>query len=155
LGGNRFNISMGIRFTFSPRIKFRGMVNGTQKFSLLNNSKGLVFPVKWHEPFGLSIIESMYYGCPVFGTPYGSLPELVLPEFGYLSNKQKELTNALMNWDAYSKVRCYEYANDVFNSRKMAIEYLKKYELVISGKNLNPVAPILKEVQEEKFLEWI
>ena len=82
LGGVRFNFKMGMRFTFSTKVGFEGMVGGQTKFDLLNGSKGLIFPVKWHEPFGLAIIESLYFGCPVFGTPYGSLPELVTSDFG-------------------------------------------------------------------------
>ena len=78
LGGVRFNFNMGIRFTFSPKVSFAGMVGGVEKDRLLNDSKGLIFPVRWHEPFGIALIESLYYGCPVFGTPYGSLPELII-----------------------------------------------------------------------------
>ena len=33
--------------------------------------------MRWHEPFGIALIEALYFGCPVFGTPYGSLPEIV------------------------------------------------------------------------------
>ena len=154
MGGKRFNFNMGIRFTFSPRIKFVGMVGGEEKYRFLNGSKGLIFPVRWNEPFGLAIIESLYYGCPVFGTPYGSLPELVKPEIGFLSNKSQELVQAILNVGSYSPKACYEYARDEFNSKRMAIDYLKKYEILLSGKTLNQDQPQLKEVQSEKFLDW-
>lgn len=80
LGGKRFNFSRGIRLTFWPSIGFHGMVGGALKMQLLAASRGLIFPVRWHEPFGLAIIESMYFGCPVFATPYGAIPELI-PEW--------------------------------------------------------------------------
>jgi glycosyltransferase involved in cell wall biosynthesis len=154
LGGNRFNFKMGVRFTFSPKISFTGMIGGKKKFELLNESKGLVFPVKWHEPFGLAIIESLYYGCPVFGTPYGSLPELVEEDVGFLSAKPAELAEAILNIDNYSRKRCHEYVIEEFSSTKMALEYLKKYEIVISGNKLNVNPPKLLKVQEQKFLDW-
>lgn len=154
LGGVRFNINMGIRFTFSPRVSFAGMVGGKKKCDLLNESKGLVFPVKWHEPFGLAITESLYYGCPVFGTPYGSLPEIITNEVGFLSNKSDELAEAILSIDKYSRKRCHEYAREEFNSKKMTLEYLKYYEKVIAGENLNMMPPRLKKVQEKKFLDW-
>ena len=154
LGGVRFNFKMGIRLTFSRKVSFVGMVGGTKKFNLLNGSKGLIFPVRWHEPFGLAIIESLYYGCPVFGTPYGSLPELVTDEVGYLSNKKDELIEAILHSNNFSRKNCYEYANEEFNSRKMAIEYLKKYEKVISLQHLNDTPPKLQKLQKCKFLEW-
>lgn len=154
MGGYRLNLRMGFRFTLSPKISFAGMVGGDLKFSLLNASKGLIFPVRWHEPFGLAIIESLYYGCPVFGTPYGSLPELIPSEVGFLSNNSDELIEPIKNYNNYSRNTCHEYARDNFNSEKMALEYLKKYETIVSGKTLNQNPPKLIQKQEQKWLEW-
>ena len=55
----------------------------------------MIFPVRWHEPFGLAIVESLYFGCPVFGTPYGSLPEIVAPDVGVLSARASDLAEAV------------------------------------------------------------
>ncbi len=154
LGGVRFNFNMGIRFTFSPRVSFAGMVGGQQKDQLLNGSKGLIFPVRWPEPFGLAIIESFFYGCPVFGTPYGSLPELVPPDVGVLSADKNELARAVENAAAFSREKCHDWARERFNSKNMAIGYLSKYETVLNGRPLHPAEPVLKKVQEEKFLPW-
>lgn len=154
LGGVRFNFTMGMRFTFSPKVSFAGMVGGDEKYNLINGSKGLIFPVKWSEPFGLAITESLYYGCPIFGTPYGSLPELVKEDVGFLSNKSNELAEAVLNSEKYSRKRCHEYAMDVFNSKVMTDEYLKIYEKVISGEKLNETPPKLLKIQEQKFLDW-
>jgi glycosyltransferase involved in cell wall biosynthesis len=154
LGGVRFNFNMGMRFTFSPRISFVSQTGGKEKNKYINQSKGLIFPVRWHEPFGLAIIESLYYGCPVFGTPYGSLQELIPKEVGHLSATQKELTDAVLNIDAYSRKKCHEYALDEFNSKKMAMNYLSKYEQVLNGKALNDSLPSLLHIQHEKFLPW-
>lgn len=154
LGGVRFNIKMGMRFTFSPKVRFRGMIGGPEKDALLNGSKGLLFPVRWSEPFGIAITESLFYGCPVFGTPYGSLPELVTADVGYLSNREDELVSAVLDAESYSRQRCHEYARDEFNSKIMTLEYLKKYEKVIQGETLNEKLPCLKEIQKQKFLKW-
>lgn len=154
LGGKRFNFKMGLRFTFSPKVNFYGMVGGEKKDKLLNGSKGLIFPVRWHEPFGLAIIESLYFGCPVFGTPYGSLPELVPPEVGVLSNNKNTLIEAIKNSQDFSPIACHNYAVKKFNSKKMALSYIDKYERVISGETLNKTNPQLKEIQTEKFLPW-
>lgn len=154
LGGVRFNFNMGIRFTLSPRIRFAGMVGGSEKYKLLNGSKGLIFPVKWHEPFGLALIESLYFGCPVFGTPYGSIPEIITQEVGYLSNRSDDIAEELLNSNNYSALRCHEYAVEKFNSKRMTLEYLNKYEEVMSGKRLNIRAPKLFKIQEQKWLDW-
>ena len=155
LGGVRFNIKMGIRFTFTPRASFYGMVGGKEKDSLLQHSKGLIFPVIWNEPFGLAIIESLFFGCPVFGTPYGSLPEIVTKDVGFLSSSRDELVRAVENVNDFSNKRCHDYAREEFSSRKMALHYIERYEKVLSNEKLNKHFPKLKQTRDKKFLDWI
>lgn len=154
IGGKRLNISQGFRLTLDFNTSFCGMIGGKEKNKILNESKGLLFPVRWYEPFGLAITESLYFGCPVFATPYGSLPEIVNEEVGFLSNKSGELVNALKNIDLYNPTKCYEYVMEHFTSKQMAASYVKKYETVLNGRYLNEKLPCLVEVQKEKFLEF-
>ncbi len=143
LGGNRINLKMGLRITLDSNVRFEGMVGGPKKNRLINGSKALLFPVVWHEPFGIALTESLYFGCPVVGTPYGSLPEIVTPEFGFLSTSRSELVNALKNADSYDRRKCHEYVCDSFSARKMTQEYLSLYEKVLNGESLNPGPPRL------------
>lgn len=154
LGGVRFNFNMGIRITLDTHVKFYGKVGGTEKMQLLNGSKALIFPVLWHEPFGIAITESMYYGCPVLGTPYGSLPELVNNELGFLSNSYTQLADALKNIQQFNNRHCHDYVVANFSAKKMADEYLAMYEKVLNGEQLNSKAPQLIEVAP-KYLEMV
>ena len=146
LGGKRFServLKMGVSKVLTTRVSFQGMVSNAQKSIFLNASKGLLFPVIWHEPFGLAIIESLYYGCPVFGTPYGSLPELITPEIGFLSANSEELTEHLHTKAPalYNPEVCHQYAKEHFNAQNMALKYLEKYQIVLDGKTLNSKRP--------------
>jgi len=154
LGGYRVNLKMGVRITLDPRIRFEGMVGGEKKNRLINGSKALLFPVRWHEPMGLALVESLYFGCPVFGTPYGSLPEIVTPEFGYLSDSRSELVQALEQVEDYDRKRCHEYVCDTFSSRHMAQNYLSLYDKVLNGESLNPRPPRLVQPDQPRFLPW-
>ncbi len=154
LGGVRFNFKMGIRMTLSPKIRFHGMVGGKKKDSLVNGSKGLLFPVRWHEPFGIAIIESLFYGCPVFGTPYGSLSELINEDVGFLGTSSQEMAYAIKDADSYSRKACHEYAREYFNASSMTEKYLLKYQEVQEGKYLNEAPPVLLEIQQSAFLPW-
>jgi glycosyltransferase involved in cell wall biosynthesis len=154
LGGNRLNVKMGFRMTWSPRISFYGTVGGQQKLDLLTRSKGLIFPVRWHEPFGLAITESLYFGCPIFATPYGSLPELVTSEVGYLSNYRQELSQAILSADNFNRNNCHAYARDVFDANTMAKKYIKAYENVLNGQFLNEEIPRLIDKNTPKLLPW-
>ena len=152
LGGYRLNLKMGFRFTWNPRVHFYGMVDDNKKKAVIQQSRGLIFPVTWHEPFGLAITESLYMGAPVFGTPYGSLPELVTPEVGFLTNNEAEMVAHILS-DSYSPQICHEYARDLFNSGVMAEAYLKKYEQVLNGDILCPTPPVCKDIKRN--LPWI
>jgi glycosyltransferase involved in cell wall biosynthesis len=154
LGGYRVNLKMGMRITLDPRIRFEGMVGGETKNRLINGSKALLFPVRWNEPMGLAVVESLYFGCPVFGTPYGALPELVTSEFGFLSNKQSELVEALGHVEEYDRKKCHEYVCDNFASIHMAQNFLPLYEKVLNGEPLNPRTPKLVNPNPPKFLPW-
>jgi glycosyltransferase involved in cell wall biosynthesis len=155
IGGKRFNFNQGIRLTFDPRIKFEGLIGGVEKNNLLKGSKGLIFPVLWNEPFGLSIVESLYFGCPVFGTPYGSLTEIIQPNVGVTSNSLSALVDAVQNANQFDPKICHEYVMENFTSTQMTNAYLSKYEMVMNGQQLNKIAPTLTTIQTEKFLPFL
>lgn len=153
LGGHRLNLRMGFRLTLTRWATFHGMVDDARKKEILSGSRGLLFPVRWHEPFGLSVIESLYFGAPVFGTPYGALPEIVTPEVGFLSASSDELLAAMREAGRYSPRRCHEYARDRFGSARMARDYLARYQAVLAGQALNATRPALRPTAE-RFLPW-
>jgi glycosyltransferase involved in cell wall biosynthesis len=140
LGGYRLNFKRGFRFTISPSVRFFGMVGGQEKLDLLNSSRGLIFPVIWDEPFGLAVIESLYFGCPVFASRRGSLPELVTADTGSLSNDLAELAFALRE-QQFDALACHQHAVERFNANRMAESYIEKYKKVISGASLSPTRP--------------
>ena len=144
LGGDRFQFKRGFRFTFSRQIHFHGMVGGEQKNSLLNGSRGLIFPVRWHEPFGLAIIESLYFGCPVFSTPYGSLPELVPETCGFLSASASEMAEAVRA-NRFDPRACHAHVKQYFSVEAMTHNYLTMYQRVLDGETLNAQPPVIQD----------
>lgn len=140
MGGKRWDFNMLKRspyYLLNPKIEFLGMVDDKSKIQTMQESKGLVFPVLWDEPFGLAVIESLYAGCPVFGTPKGSLPELVNDEVGFLSNSMDELVQAVKE-KHFDYEACHLYAKENFSAKKMTERYLYYYNRVLEGKSLNP-----------------
>jgi glycosyltransferase involved in cell wall biosynthesis len=131
----------GRKFTLNPRIHYYGMLGGDDKNIVLTSSTALLNPITWDEPFGLSIIEALYHGCPVIGTPYGSLPELVTSDVGFLSSSEAELIAACKDHSAFSRKRCHDYVMTYFVSNVMTDGYLSLYQRVISGEWLNDANP--------------
>lgn len=155
LGGRRVNFSMGFRVTLAPWARFHGMVDDAEKAVVLARSEGLVFPVLWHEPFGLAVIESLYMGCPLFATRYGALPELATHGLhGFLSNSRSELLDAMRNPGRHGQgMACHEHAATKFSADRMARDYVRVYERVLSGEALN--SPGLRPATGWRRLPWL
>lgn len=159
IGGTRVNFRQGFRIPLSPAARFHGALSPDGRDALLNASKGMIFPVQWQEPFSLAVVESLYFGCPVFGTPLGALPEQLgrkvpqkamapkgvvdafYSDFGCLTSKKEELLEALKNADDYDPVKCNEFAVRHFSAARMTDDYLKLYETVLRGIPLHNNAP--------------
>ena len=88
----------------------------------------------------------------VFLAPYGSLPEIITDEYGYLTDSTELLVQAMLNAHTYDAFACHEYAKQQFHSDQMAIRYLALYKKVISGESLNPENPQLQ--QSPRGLPW-
>lgn len=145
---------LGGRHWLSPwhrlqRIHWRGMVGGTLKASLVADSIGLLFPVLWHEPFGVAVIEALVSGTPVLATPFGSLPELVPPQVGRLCRSEAEFSAAVEELPRFSPAACRDWALQNFDYRVMTKRYLEKYQQVLAGEELNPTRPVTARSPEE------
>ncbi|MCB0397172.1 MAG: glycosyltransferase [Flavobacteriales bacterium] len=141
-------------FTFNTLVKYKGFLGGQEKLRVLNTSKGLLFPIRWHEPFGLSILESLYFGGPVLGTPYGSLPELVPSDMGVLSNNPEELTEAMNHIEDFDRKACHQYVIDRFHANQMAKDYLVYYERVMNGEQLHKTPPSSTYTRKHQLLPF-
>lgn len=151
MGGTRLNIKRGFRFTWSRSVQFLGMVGGETKFNTMRQSRGLIFPVRWHEPFGLAVIESLYFGCPVFATPYGALPEIVSPECGVLSDRLSVLSDAVSH-QVFDRQACHARAIELFNAERMTNAYVLAYQKVLACEALNDKQPVMINVASK--LGW-
>jgi glycosyltransferase involved in cell wall biosynthesis len=143
LGGEKwkmYNFKRKPFYTLNPNISYYGFVDNLLKMEIMQHSKGLLFPVKWDEPFGLAQIESLYAGCPVFGTKKGSLPELINEDIGFLSDDINKIIEAVKT-KKFDPVICHEYAIKNFNSKIMTENYLKLYQKILAGETLNKTAP--------------
>ncbi|RMF13119.1 MAG: glycosyltransferase [Candidatus Dadabacteria bacterium] len=135
------------------RVRFHGLVDDRRKQDILRQAAGLLFPVRWHEPFGLALIEAMYYGLPVFGTPYGSLPELVPASCGTLSADARVLAEAVRKRNGFDRAEIRRWAVEQFNADRMAADYLELYERILAGEQLHPDAP-QGQPQPQKYLPF-
>lgn len=144
LGGKRVSFKSHKYAYLGRDLTFHGMVGDAQKRALLTRSQALLFPVLWHEPFGLAIIESLYYGCPVIASAYGSLPELLRDDIGIADNRESVLIDALTHLERFDRRACHDYAKTRFDHLTMTRAYLDCYARVLDGETLNPHPPVIR-----------
>ncbi len=156
VASKHLHIAGGKWWGLSRYIHSFGMVGGDEKLSIIRTCDALLFPVRWHEPFGIAIIEAMALGIPVVGSPYGSLPELITPETGFIVNNYQELLDKLKNpGKNFSQKIIRQYIEDHFAINKHSENYLVLYEKIIKGETLNQITPTYQPlVRAEELLPF-
>jgi glycosyltransferase involved in cell wall biosynthesis len=116
----------------SSLIQFIGAANPIQRNKLMGNALALLHPISFEEPFGLSVVESMFCGTPVIAFNKGSMPELIQKGTnGFLVNDIDGGVKALKNIKTIDRMTCREKAISKFSSEIMATDYLKLYSEIV------------------------
>jgi len=123
-------------FNWHPLISPVGYVNGTKKFELLSQAKALIVPIRWEEPFGLTIVEAMLSGTPVIAFNRGAMKELIIDGVtGFLCDTEEEMLAAIKNVSKLSAKQCHEHAKQYFSSVAMYEKHEELLALAGAGKS--------------------
>ena len=121
------------RLQASPLVEFVGEVNDAEKYDLLRDAVGLLFPINWPEPFGLVMIEALACGTPVLARAMASATEVIQHgRTGYLCHSVDEMTTYCDKLIQIDRQNCRQDAEERFSARAMATGYLKAYEKVLA-----------------------
>lgn len=117
----------------SDSIRYIGPVDDIQKNDLFRHAKAFIFPLQWHEPFGITVIEAMSCGTPVLAFPYGSMPELIQHGInGFLCHSEDEMTNLVHSVPLLSRETCRRTVEEKFSIQAMGEQYLHAYYELLS-----------------------
>jgi glycosyltransferase involved in cell wall biosynthesis len=116
------------------QIQYAGEVNYHRKRELLAQAYCLLAPITWQEPFGLYFIEAMACGTPVVVFNRGSAPEVVKHgKTGFVVDTLDEMVDAVDQVHQIDRKRCRKYVEEKFDVPRMADDYLRTYEGILSG----------------------
>lgn len=94
----------------------------------LANSKALLFPSAWDEPFGMVMIEALACGTPVIAFDYGAVREIVEDgKNGFIVRDVSEMAQAIKKIDSIDRDYCRKSVEERFTSLVMAENYLNIY----------------------------
>ena len=104
------------------------------KVDRLGRAKGMVFPIRWPEPFGLVMVEAMACGTPVVTTNWGAAPELVDDGVtGFRRDTIDELAAAVGRLGEIEPTACRARVEERFSAGAMVRGYDELYHQVVAG----------------------
>ncbi len=116
-------------------VEYVGSVGPDRRGPLLGNALALLHPIHFNEPFGLSVVEAMACGTPVIAFPRGSMPEIITDgEDGRLIDSVDGALEAVRHIGRIDRRRCRRTVEQRFTARRMALDYLRVYESILTSR---------------------
>ncbi|MFQ6049689.1 MAG: glycosyltransferase family 4 protein [Candidatus Paceibacterales bacterium] len=110
------------------QIQYIGEYSREEKSDFFGPAKALLYPIEWHEPFGLNMVESMACGTPVIAFKRGSVPEVIEDKkTGFVVNNIKTAVKAVKNIDKIKREDCRKWVEENFTQEVMVKNYEKLY----------------------------
>jgi glycosyltransferase involved in cell wall biosynthesis len=123
-----------IRPLLSQGVEYVGEADAPMKRKLLSHARALVLPLRWHEPFGMVMVEAMACGTPVVALRRGSVPEVVdHGRTGLVVEEPEDLPDALRSVEGIDPADCRRRAEELFDLPVMAAGYERVYRDAIAA----------------------
>jgi glycosyltransferase involved in cell wall biosynthesis len=114
-------------------IEYLGEVSHADKVDLLQHARATLFPIRWEEPFGLVMIESMACGTPVVATRCGAVPEVIdHGRGGVIVDDEADMAEAIHEADRLDPMECRRYVEERFSAERMVDDYVAAYERMLA-----------------------
>ncbi|MEU1687586.1 glycosyltransferase [Micromonospora sp. NPDC005707] len=122
-------------------VRWVGTVAGQERDDLVAGARASLFPLRWEEPGGTAVVESLALGTPVVATTRGCLPELIEHgRTGLLTADEEELGELVLAAGLLDEDECRREAAARFTPERMAQRYVELYEGVrrLAARSLQP-----------------
>ncbi len=114
------------------QVIYRGSVGPEDRARVLGGSVALLHPIRFAEPFGLSVVESMICGTPVIAYRKGSMPEVIDEGItGHLVDDVDQAVHAVKEVATLDRAACRTRARSRFGADRMVDDYLAIYRKLL------------------------
>jgi len=115
------------------QVIYVGPVNDEAKRTLLRNAKAFLFPIKWEEPFGIVLAESLACGAPVLAFNRGSVPEVIADGCnGFVCDTVEGMADKVRQIHQIDRISCRASASERFSAEVIARQYLSLFKRTLS-----------------------
>jgi glycosyltransferase involved in cell wall biosynthesis len=116
----------------SHSIEYVGLLDRGDLWRLLGDATALVMPLRWHEPFGLVVVESLAAGTPVVAWRMGAMPEIIEHGVtGFLVDDTVGAVESVRRVGEISRATCRAVAERRFADTVMARAYSELYSRLL------------------------
>ncbi|WP_280181828.1 glycosyltransferase, partial [Nocardia farcinica] len=97
----------------------------------------LLFPIRWEEPFGMVMIESMVCGTPVVALRGGAVPEVIVDGVtGRICDDPAELPAAIAEVQTMDPAACRAHVVEHFDADTLGRGYEQVYRRLLLSESL-------------------
>ncbi|MEK7552035.1 MAG: glycosyltransferase family 4 protein [Patescibacteria group bacterium] len=119
----------------NDKIKYVGPVDFKKKNELYKNALATLAPIRWQEPFGLTIVESQACGTPVISFRNGAAPEIIdHGNTGFVVENEEQMIEAVSKIKTIDRKKCREWVEKNFSVETMVDGYEALYRKLTNKK---------------------
>jgi UDP-glucose:tetrahydrobiopterin glucosyltransferase len=122
--------------TAGERVTYLGQLERLALWKIMGQSLGLLFPIEWDEPFGLTAVEAMATGTPVIAYRRGAMEEIIRHgETGFLVEEGERAHAAALVDDLFDipRAHCRAHVEAHFALDEMIDAYERAYRGAIKA----------------------
>lgn len=114
-------------------VVYVGNSGAQERDKLLGEACALLHPIRFNEPFGLSVTEAMLCGTPVIAFNKGSMPEHIEDaKTGFIVDTIEQAALAVSNIPSIDRAYCCQWASSKFSREKMVEGYFEVYNKILN-----------------------
>ena len=129
---NYFDRVMKPILSSDKQIIYIGELDTAAKKHWYRHAEATLFPIRWGEPFGMVLIESMASGTPIVAFREGAVPEIVRDgKTGFVVDSVESMVKAVGRITEIDRLACRKHVERCFSIRRMAEGYQAVYERLV------------------------